>query len=106
MLTLSELLYNLGFKDDGEKMYLEKDNPLLYSYPIILEDDGMGYGVKPRFVTEAHRSIYPHKVKTIEFCEINNEPGKQDIVEKIETENINVFTVFVDVPQNKIEDGE
>lgn len=59
--TLREILKELGFEEDNKTITLiknEETNKLLNSYPITLEDDGMGYGVEPRFITEVSSEIY------------------------------------------------
>ena len=48
-LTLREILHKLGFEEDSETITLvkgEDSNKLLDSYPLTLEDDGMGYGAR------------------------------------------------------------
>ena len=103
-LTLREILKNLGFKDDGDKVYIEKDNPILYAYPRLLEDDGAGYGVNAEYVTEADKEIYDVKIKTIDY-EVGDDP-KLDITTKTQTETINVFNLFRDVPHNKLDEDD
>lgn len=59
--TLKEILECLGFEDDGEKVFLKhsKENDiLLASFPRILTDDGMGYGVNEEYVCETDNEIY------------------------------------------------
>lgn len=45
-ISLQQFLEKLNFKVDesNNMIYLELDNPILKSYPTILQDDGMGYG--------------------------------------------------------------
>lgn len=45
-ITLREGLMNIGFKEDkkNNRFYIENDNELLDTVPLILQDDGMGYG--------------------------------------------------------------
>lgn len=47
-ITLREGLMNIGFKEDkkNNRFYIENDNKLLDTYPLILEDNGMGYGAR------------------------------------------------------------
>lgn len=73
-----EILKELGFEDDGEKIYLkhnEKNDTLLESYPRILTDDGMGYGVGEEYISETDNDIY------------------EDI---IGNKNVSVFNVFIE----------
>lgn len=63
-MTLREILINkLGLKisenEDGYHFisgHLNKD--ILDSYPVILEDDGMGYGINPRYITSVDNEVY------------------------------------------------
>lgn len=62
-LTLKEILTQLGFEINktNDIIYLnlnETNNKLLGSYPILLEDDGMGYGINPQFITLVDKEIY------------------------------------------------
>lgn len=62
---LKEILLELGFEDDGEKIYLkhdEKNDALLESYPRILTDDGMGYGVSEEYVSEVDKDTYEDNI--------------------------------------------
>lgn len=63
-MNFEEILEKLGFENDGEKLSIKIDNPILKAYPILLEDDGMGYGVNEEFVTEVDSTLYEnHKIK-------------------------------------------
>ena len=61
-MTLREILSDLGAQviNVGEHSYLalNSDDILLDSFPRVLEDDGMGYGIKERLVTCADSNIY------------------------------------------------
>lgn len=52
--TLREVLIALGGKEtDGNIVFDTNDTKLTFeSYPRTLEDDGMGYGVNQRYITE------------------------------------------------------
>ena len=90
--TLREILLSLGFEEDSETITLikgEENMKLLDSYPHLLEDDGMGYGVNEEYITEVDNNIY-----------------ETDIV----GEKINVFNMFREkvIPEevNKIREEE
>lgn len=100
-MTLREILKQIGFKDEDGKMSIESKNPLLDSYPCILTDDGMGYGVDPQYVTEADTDIYDTQVKTLEL--VKNDDSELGYDEEVKTKTIKVFNVFRDVPENKTE---
>lgn len=61
-MTLGEILSDLGAQviNVGEHSYLalNSDDILLNSFPIVFEDDGMGYGIKERLVTCVDSKIY------------------------------------------------
>lgn len=55
--TLGEMLESIGFRKsdrNGEAYYeMKADSPIFDVYPMVLEDDGMGYGVNERFITDS-----------------------------------------------------
>ena len=103
-MSLADILRQLGFKETEEGFSMEKDNPLLSAYPLLLTDDGMGYGVEPRFIVETDLEVYDHDVNTIEMAENKeSELGYDEVVKK---ETVKVFNIFRDVPEHKVEDDE
>ena len=105
-MNLGEILKRLGFVEDDKAISLqknEKTEKLLKSYPRLLTDDGMGYGVNPEYVTEVDTEIYDQKIKTIEEKVVSLPPFPQvDTI--INEEEISVFNIFRDVPENDVED--
>lgn len=96
-MTLREILNKLGFKNDGTSFSIDNDNPILDAYPYTLEDDGMGYGVNPKFIMLPDKDIYKRKVKTIEY-EVG-ENKKLDIFPYEKVVDVDVFNLFLwDVP--------
>lgn len=60
-MTLREVLTSLGATLNEETgKYEIPNNEKLDIFPVVLEDDGMGYGVDDRFITEA--TIYEDSV--------------------------------------------
>jgi hypothetical protein len=59
-LTLKEVLLQLGLSEsaDGKTLQISVDNNILNAYPVLLEDDGMGYGVHPQYITEISTNQY------------------------------------------------
>ena len=57
-MTLRKALLNIGFKEDkkNNRFYIENDNKLLNTVPLILQDDGMGYGTRNRKMTDFYLS--------------------------------------------------
>lgn len=103
-MNLKQILKDLGFKEEDGKIFIENDSPILDAYPLLLEDDGMAYGVNPQFVIETDNEIYEHKIKAIGY-EIGEDP-KLDIKRVVKDETINVFNIFRDVPENKVEEDD
>ena len=61
--NLREVLDSLGFKKTKDGNYIIKaDNPLLDAYPMLLEDDGMAYGVNGQYITEASSDTYEENI--------------------------------------------
>lgn len=59
--TFKELLLQLGaIQENGLIGFIETD-PMLDSYPITVEDDGMGYGANEMYFTEALSGISHEK---------------------------------------------
>lgn len=59
--TLREILLKLGFEEDSESIFLPKGEDamkLLNSYPRLLKDDGMGYGVDEEYISEVDTEVY------------------------------------------------
>lgn len=103
-MTLKQILKDLGFKEEDGKFFIKNDSPILDAYPILLEDDGMAYGINPQFVIEADNEIHEHKIKAIDY-ELGDDP-KIDVKMVVKDETINVFNIFRTVPDNKVEDDE
>lgn len=51
-LNLRDILKQLGAVTRGKTIGFNVANPILDVYPIVLEDDGMAYGVHPGYLTE------------------------------------------------------
>lgn len=56
-MTFREILESLGSKKIEHNTYTIDDS-ILDSYPRLLEDDGMGYGVNEQYITEASVEVY------------------------------------------------
>lgn len=52
--TLKEVLEELGATTDNGVIGFSINSPVLNVYPKVLHDDGMAYGVDPRYITEAY----------------------------------------------------
>ena len=107
--TLGEILLHLGFKKDGDNLVINLSNPLLDAYPLLLEDDGMGYGVNPQLVVEADKEIYEQEITTTtyDYEQTEDETKRPKVVEKREKEKINVFNLFRDLVMTSDDtDGE
>jgi hypothetical protein len=63
-MTLREIIDELGITytlDNGDEIIRNDKKHLLDAYPVVLEDDGMGYGVNPKYIIEANDSVYEDK---------------------------------------------
>lgn len=75
-LTLREILERLGFKEDDKTITLIKDedtNKLLDAYPLLLEDDGMAYGINPMYVIECDKEVYTDEDSNLEVFNLFRE---------------------------------
>lgn len=63
-MTLGELLERFGLAVDetmdNTKCFVSGlvDKSIIDAYPVVLEDDGMGYGIKPKYITEVSKEIW------------------------------------------------
>ena len=100
-LTLKEILLRLGFKENDKAVTLiksEETNKLLDSYPRLLEDDGMAYGIDRGFVVEVGSNVYPFDREST---------GQEERVKRYEImKNENVFNLFFDQPFMEDEEKE
>ena len=95
-MNLREILNSLGFKEEDGKIFIENTNPLLEAYPIVLQDDGMGYGVNQEYVIDADKEIYVEKLKTVH---IKPNPS-------VDEETITVFNLFRSAPENNVDEED
>ena len=51
-MTLKEILVCLGGRIEEGKIVFDADAPCMNVYPVTYNDDGMGYGVSPEYITE------------------------------------------------------
>lgn len=59
--TLKELLLSIGGKLSDDGSLVIDNQEILEAYPIVLEDDGMGYGIFKGYITEMDHSVYDKK---------------------------------------------
>lgn len=52
-MTLRQILVSLGAEEKDGTIGFKSDDKILDVYPKTLEDDGMGYGVNGKFISEA-----------------------------------------------------
>lgn len=55
-ITLREALLTIGFKinERFNQLYIDNSEPFLNNVPLILQDDGMGYGANSGKLTECN----------------------------------------------------
>lgn len=106
MLTLREILEELGFTEKDGRFGIDNNDELLDAYPVTVEDDGMGYGIEPQYIVEADNLPYEKKVTTEEEYYKKNENGITEIKTSYEIQTVNVFNLFRETPHNKLEEDE
>ena len=62
-MNLKQILKDLGFKEEDGKVFIKSDSPILDAYPLLLEDDGMAYGINPQFVIEIEKNFAEVQLK-------------------------------------------
>lgn len=105
-MTLREILERLGFEEDSETITLiksEETNRLLDAYPYLLEDDGMGYGIRGEYITEATDEVWEKKILAVDY-EVGENVNPMDVKKVTKEETINVFNLFREPPENKTEE--
>lgn len=105
-MTLREILKRLGFKENKNTFSISKDNKLLDSYPYLLEDDGMAYGINAQYVIDAEGEPYEKTVKVIDYEVTNDKPDfpKLNIKKIVKDENISIFNIFRCSNENKTDE--
>ena len=76
-MTWKEILCAIGIltdENEREEYKFSINNPILNAYPKVLEDDGMGYGVNPRFVVSSDCMVYKDDELNEEVSNIFVEP--------------------------------
>ena len=53
-LNLRDILVRLGLKKENGKLCIDVNDPILDHYPIVVVDDGMGYGVDENYIIEVN----------------------------------------------------
>lgn len=54
-MSIRDIIGHLGFiKDNKTNTWTIKDEKILDLYPVLLEPDGMGYGVNEQYITEVN----------------------------------------------------
>lgn len=107
-LTFRDILKQLNvFEEKDGKLSIDIDNPILDSYPRILHDDGMGYGVEPELITLADNETYDTKINVLDvkvpenYDDLCNLDKIKDIIHE---ETITVFNLFADREPSSGED--
>lgn len=84
-LTLWEILEKLGFKKEGNKVVGEVSEDLLNAYPVLLEDDGMGYGINQQYIIEVdNNNIYNNSELHIPVFNMFRQEYNPEIIDEME----------------------
>lgn len=73
-MTLREILIEMGSLQENGLIGFKTDDPILDVYPKVLEDDGMGYGVNARYITEVNADCDGDWAEDNSFISIFAEP--------------------------------
>ncbi len=84
--NLREVLNMMGAVEENGMIGFKTNDDILDIYPLILEDDGMGYGVNERYITEASADMMKTYVNIFAESEIEDvvddiKRGKLDLKE-------------------------
>lgn len=83
--TLREVLIALGGTvDENGNIVFKGDDKLLDAYPQLFEDDGMGYGVNEKYVTEVDKEMWDTNLGEAEIKAFNIFTDKQATKEKLQ----------------------
>ena len=107
-MTLREILEHLGFEENSKTITLiksEETNRLLDSYPYLLQDDGMGYGVSGEYITEVTDDVWEKKILAVDY-EVGENENPMDVKKVTKEETISVFNLFREPPENKTEEDK
>lgn len=94
IMSLKDILINLGFKEENGQLSISSDDEMLNAYPCLLEDDGMAYGVNPKFVTSVGDEYYDIDVKSLDI--IDTKPDLLELKACKTEKRIDVFNLFID----------
>lgn len=97
IMTLKEILMELGFTENEGKLSIDSNNEILNAYPRLLTDDGMGYGVDEEYITEVGNYIYEIDLDSLKVME---DDKHFPIEYKKETTKEKVFNLFRDKTTN------
>jgi hypothetical protein len=56
-LSLRDILICLGLREEKGKLCIDKNDPILDQYPVVVVDDGMGYGIDENYIIEVNADI-------------------------------------------------
>lgn len=73
--NLREILEELGAITENGVIGFKIDNPVLDIYPVVYHDDGMAYGVDPRYITAADIDVDDKYINIFAESERNNKDG-------------------------------
>ncbi len=67
IMSLKDILLKLGFEENNGKISIDTNNEILNTYPRLLTDDGMGYGVFPANIVGADKVVYEYDITNIDL---------------------------------------
>ena len=81
-MTFKEMLLELGFTIEDNKLFINIDNAILDCYPTRLIDDGMGYGIDEQYIIECSSGEKDGTPYIHIFTESYNETRVKELLEE------------------------
>ena len=104
-LTVREILERmLGAKAEDGVIKIDATNPILDTYPRVLEDDGMGYGVNPKHITDVDTDTYDANIRVLDMPK--EVLTLEEFDKRAHIEVVKSFNVWAETDRAKQDDEE
>lgn len=100
IMTWRDVIMGIGGYVENGKLMIDNDSKILDAYPLLLEDDGMGYGVSPEYIVDTDYEIWDKEIMAAEET-INEKENK--IEREFKAVTIPVVNVFREPVHYKVE---
>ena len=109
-MTVREILQAIFPNTDFEvgPITISVYDPVLDTYPRILEDDGMGYGIKPRYITDVDTEQYKEKLSVLDVPKppFEDLAKLSELADKRHVEKVTVFNVWSEPDPTDLDEEE